>query len=207
MKRLNFVVPIKYFTHAKQRLMSVLSGSERAGLASQLYRKNLRWLLQNYPQHNVLVVTPDTRAADMARALGADCLLEQSCEGLNNAIARGTEWSGQHGFETQVLFFPDIARPKKSDMDILLQYSGKNSLLALAVATDNGTNALLATPPSATPLLFGSNSSHRIVAAAKERGLNCYPLSLESLALDVDRPEDLQLCAVAPASVLMEACV
>lgn len=211
MSRLNFVVPIKHFSRAKGRLAPALSADERAGLASRLYLRNLRWLCRNYPQHNVLVVTPEKRAAEMARALGADCVLEERCEGLNRAIAKGTEWSEERGFKTQLLFFPDIAWPQKSDMDLLLGHAGKRasteSLLALAVASDGGTNALLATPPSATPLLFGRNSSKRIVAAAWEQRLRCYPLSLESLALDVDRPDDLRHCAESLPPTALEACV
>jgi len=196
--RLNFVVPIKHFSRAKARLAPALSASGRADLASRLYLRNLHWLNTTYPQHNILVVTPDIRAAKAAHDLGADFILEERCEGLNRAIARGTEWSEKRGFDTQVLFFPDIARPERVDMDILLSYALNasnapgESLLALAVAGDHGTNVLLATPPAATPLVFGRNSSWRIVGAAREQGLPCYPLSLRSLALDVDRPDDLR---------------
>lgn len=210
MSRLNFVVLIKHFSRAKGRLAPALSASGRAELANRLYLHNLRWLNTTYPQHNILVVTPDIRAAKAARDLGADFILEERCEGLNRAIAKGTEWSEQRGFDTQVLFFPDIARPEKADMDILLSYVAKTSgesLLALAVAGDSGTNVLLATPPAATPLVFGRNSSWRIVAAARERGLPCYPLSLRSLALDVDRPDDLRHCTESLPPVALEACV
>ena len=199
MSRLNFVVPIKHFSRAKGRLAPVLQAAQRAELAGRLYLQNLRWLRRNYPQHNILVVTPDCRAAQVARALGADCLMEERCEGLNPAIAKGSEWSRAHGFEIQVLFFPDIARPQKKDMDLLLgqlsTVAEAEPLLALAVASDGGTNALLAKPPSVTPLLFGRNSSTHITAEAQARHLRCYPLHLLSLALDVDRPEDLRHCA------------
>lgn len=208
MKRLNFIVPIKHFAQAKSRLTTVLSGTGREQLASQLYFQNLRWLRYCYPQHNVLVVTPDIRAAKMARDLKADFILEERCEGLNLAVSKGTVWSEQQGFDTQVVFFPDIAKPKKEDMDTLLACAeGGKSLLALAVASDGGTNATLASPPSVTPLVFGRQSSKRIVAAAKEQKIPCYLLSLSSLALDVDRPEDLEQYRPQLRPMLQEVCV
>ncbi|MAZ86968.1 MAG: 2-phospho-L-lactate guanylyltransferase [Cellvibrionaceae bacterium] len=190
----NFVVPIKQLQHSKQRLKAALTSVERQQLTQSLYHKNLRWLKQNYPAHNILVVTPDLHAAKFAKDLGADLLLEPQSTGLNNAIEAATQWSIEHGFQCQLTFFPDIANPDRHDMDLLLEQRQVNPGMALAVSSDGGTNCLLTTPPNITPFMFGHQSARRYQAYAYAQGLTCLRLEQTSLANDIDCPQDLQHC-------------
>lgn len=190
----NFVVPIKQLQYSKQRLKTVLTSAERQQLTQNLYHKNLRWLKQNYPEHNILVVTPDLRAAKFARDLGVDILLEPQSTGLNNAVETATQWSLEHGFQCQLTFFPDIATPDRHDMDLLLNQRQLNAGIALAVSSDGGTNCLFTSPPNITPFMFGHQSARRYQAHACAKKLTCLMLENTSLANDVDCPQDLQHC-------------
>ena len=59
-------------------------------------------------------------------------------------------------------------------------------------AAGRGTNAALRVPADLFPLRFGNDSFLPHLAAAKATGLPCVVLNLAGIALDIDRPEDLQ---------------
>lgn len=191
---INFVVPIKPLQHSKQRLRTALTSTERQHLTQSLYHRNLTWLKENYPEHNILVVTPDLRAAKFAKDLGADILLEPQSSGLNNAIEAATQWSLHHGYQTQMTFFPDIAKPDRRDLDLLLSQRQSAPFMGLAASSDGGTNCLLTTPPNITPFMFGHQSARRYQAYACTHGLTCLTQEQTSLANDIDRPQDLHHC-------------
>lgn len=188
---INIVIPVKLFRLAKSRLSSVLPSDSRQQLMQSLFLKNLEFLVENFPECHLLVVTPDRIAAQWAQTLGVTVLLEDKCEGLNSAIEKATRWSVERKFSSQLIFFADIAEPKTEDVDRLLQFTQKQNSLVAVSATDGGTNALLANPPYITPNIFGENSYSRIKQYAQKNEIHFYGLNLESLALDIDRPADL----------------
>lgn len=191
--RINIVIPVKSFQLAKSRLSPVLSLLSRQRLMQSLYLNNLEFLQTHYSFCHLLVVTPDTAAAQWARERGVAVLQEDQCDGLNAAIEKATRWSVERKFDTQVVFFADIARPDTTDLDQLLSRAGTVNSLVAVPALDGGTNVLLSTPPSITPAIFGKNSYRRLQAHAEKHHIEFNGLKLPSLALDVDRPSDLSV--------------
>lgn len=60
-----------------------------------------------------------------------------------------------------------------------------------------GTNALLLAPPEAIGPAFGEGSLRRHTDRARARGLEAAVEELESLALDLDTPDDLEALGAA----------
>ena len=58
--------------------------------------------------------------------------------------------------------------------------------MTICPASDDGTNALLVSPPDALPFLYGPKSAQMHFAAAQERGLAAQFLALDSLSFDID---------------------
>src|SRR5207237_8753478 len=56
---------------------------------------------------------------------------------------------------------------------------------------EQGSNAVLVSPPEAVPLRFGENSFFPHLAAAEACGISPTVLHLPGLALDIDNPVDL----------------
>jgi 2-phospho-L-lactate guanylyltransferase len=62
-------------------------------------------------------------------------------------------------------------------------------------AEDGGTNALLLSPPTAIPFLYGPDSAARHKAAAEAAGVPVRVVNIAGFARDVDSPEDLRWLA------------
>jgi 2-phospho-L-lactate guanylyltransferase len=56
-----------------------------------------------------------------------------------------------------------------------------------------GTNALLLTPPDVLASSFGPDSRRRHLAEAQAKGVPAEVVEVDSLALDVDTPDDLEV--------------
>jgi len=57
---------------------------------------------------------------------------------------------------------------------------------------EQGSNAIIVSPPDAVPLRFGDNSFFPHLAAAEARGIHPTVLHLPGIALDIDNPADLR---------------
>jgi 2-phospho-L-lactate guanylyltransferase len=80
-----------------------------------------------------------------------------------------------------------------ADLDALLAHpAGERSALIVPDRHGTGTNALLLTPPDVLAPSFGPDSRRRHLTDASAKGVPAEVVELESLALDVDTPDDLE---------------
>ena len=191
----NILLPVKNLRECKQRLSPVLTLQERQYMVMRLLEKNLRVLINDFVEHNLLVITPDKTVAALAKKLNVHVLLEPVAQGLNEAVEAGTRWSLKEGYHTQVVLAPDIAQ---LEIDELQQFLGQtqaqtqaSSIVTIAVANDGGTNALLTRPPNAIPFQYGPLSSLRMQRDSQQRGIDCHLMHLPCMSLDIDTPQDL----------------
>lgn len=197
---INIVVPVKNPSGAKQRLSGVLTEDQRAILATTLLEDVLRTLVHLPFEAHVLVVTDNRPAADLAESLGATALIEEKSEGETRAIERATAWSIARGFDLQAVIPGDMARLDALEVTALLsiQLPAPSIVLCPAVG-DDGTNAILTSPPDVIPFRFGARSFHDYLEKAERLDVSCTVLRLPSLVLDLDTPEDLDEFLRSPA--------
>ncbi|MDB1124119.1 2-phospho-L-lactate guanylyltransferase [Vibrio algarum] len=191
--RLNIVIPMKAPIRSKQRLMGVLTLSQRETLASTLFRATLAFFSENFAHINRLVVTDSEQIARIAKVYGADVLLEAESTGLNRAIGSATDWSLSNGYSHQMVIPADIAKLEVHEVDQILAAAGNNNDVVIALAKDSGTNALLTTPPNAIDFCYGKQSGLAHAQEAHKRSLSVEMLHLPSLSQDIDVPDDLLL--------------
>ena len=189
---LNIVIPMKSPVRSKQRLMSVLTLAQRETLATTLFRKTLAFFAEHYSQVNRLVVTDSDQIARIAKIYGAQVLIEQQSKGLNSALESATNWSVTNGFDQQMVIPADIAHLEIEEIEPILE-AAKNNAVVIARAKDNGTNALLTTPPNAIEFCYGNQSSLAHVQEAHKKKLTVEILNLANLSQDIDVPDDLFL--------------
>ncbi len=72
--------------------------------------------------------------------------------------------------------------------------------LVLVPSSDGGTSALLRAPHDVIPSAFGAQSAAAHRALAEREGAPLCELALPSLALDLDRPYDIEALLAAPGS-------
>jgi 2-phospho-L-lactate guanylyltransferase len=187
------IIPVKPLKLAKSRLAAVISPDQRQEFAQALLRRTLE-VVQNVPQvTGTLVISRDTKVLAIARDYKAFTVMESGAPELNAALMRATQViSGWHG--DSVLVLPsDLPLLTSEDISAMIDL-GKD-YHSMVIATDqneDGTNALMTTPPGLIQYAYGSGSYQRHIALAKAAGVSIKFYHSERLLLDVDLPEDLE---------------
>jgi 2-phospho-L-lactate guanylyltransferase len=189
------IVPVKPLGHAKQRLAGALSMEARRRLMLVMLQEVLATLASVKALGPVLVVTPDAHAAELARACGARVLTEERALGHSAAASAGFTHAAAQGAAQALTVPADAPCMTCEELSALIDAAGAGAgpRVVLAPSRDgDGTNALLAVPPTILPPSFGPGSFARHLAAAKARGLDCRVLELAGLGMDIDGPGDLK---------------
>ena len=187
------ILPIKSFAQAKQRLSHELAAHDRRALVEAMFADALVALGRVTSLERVVVVSGDRVAQRIAGGYGASVVEEEGDEGHNGAAARGIELLLDDGIERALLVPGDCPLLSKDDLNALLTHpASERSALIVPDRHGTGTNALLLTPPDVLAPSFGPDSRRRHLADAAVGGVPAEVVELESLALDVDTPEDLE---------------
>jgi 2-phospho-L-lactate guanylyltransferase len=186
------VLPIKSFTQAKQRLRCDLAAHDRRALVEAMFADALVALGRVHSLERIVVVSGDRVAQRIAGGYGAS-VVEDDERGHNTAAARGIATLREGGVERVLLVPGDCPLLSADDLNALLTHpAGARSALIVPDRHGTGTNALLLTPPDVLAPSFGPDSRRRHLADASAAGVPAEVVELDSLALDVDTPEDLE---------------
>jgi 2-phospho-L-lactate guanylyltransferase len=185
------ILPVKSFAQAKQRLADELRPGTRRALVEAMFSDVLVALRRCPSIAEVIVISPDNVAQQIAGGYGAAVLDEQQSGhspaallGISHAVDRGAR---------RVLVVPgDCPLLDPLEVEALLARRVRApSALIVPDRHGTGTNALLLSPPDALEPAFGPGSCERHSQRARARGSEPEVVELPSLALDVDTPEDL----------------
>lgn len=186
-------VPVKDLVNAKQRLVPALSAPERRELARAMLEDVLEAMVAALPGA-VVVVTTDPEVQDIARAGGAECLVERANRGHTAAVAFAQREASARG-ATRFLTLPgDVPCATAQEVTAVCHaLEGGPGAVFVPSRSGLGTNAVLLAPPEAMPLTFGEPSFDNHLATARAAGLSARVLHLPGIGLDVDAPDDLPL--------------
>jgi len=187
------VVPVKPLDEAKSRLAGVLSASKRSALARALLENTLKVLAAAGAVERVLVVSRDPAVLALARAAGADTLLEDGPPELNASLEFATRFAREHGASSTLALPADLPLVTAQDIQALVGSAPAEACIVIAPdRRQEGTNALLTRPPGIIPYRFGTGSFSRHLRQARQRGIRVEICRREGFALDIDLPEDLE---------------
>jgi 2-phospho-L-lactate guanylyltransferase len=197
------LVPVKNSNNAKQRLSEVLDGASRTELAQAMLRDVLEtlasWRDQSLPEHcsGIALVTSDAYAVGLADELRLEVIRDETNPGETGAIEMATRLCEERGLESTLVIPGDIPLLAGWELDEIYAKAPEEGSVLVPAADGRGTNAAWRRPAGLFPLRFGNDSFKPHLAAARASGKPCVILSLPGIALDVDRPEDLQELALA----------
>jgi 2-phospho-L-lactate/phosphoenolpyruvate guanylyltransferase len=197
------LVPVKNSKNAKQRLSEVLDGASRIALAQAMLRDVLEtlasWRDQSLPEGccGIALVTSDSYAVDLAFELKLEVIGDETNPGETGAIEMATRLCEERGIGSTLVIPADIPLIAGWELDEIYAKAPEEGSVLVPAADRRGTNAALRCPAGLFPLRFGNDSFKPHVAAAQASGKQCVILSLPGIALDVDRPEDLQKLMLA----------
>ncbi len=192
-KHVNILLPIKNPDAAKERLGELLTIQQRKELAEFLIEQTFQFFSAFLDIADVLVVTDSPVIAQRASERGFAALVEEQAEGETKAVERGTEWSVANGYESQIVIPGDMVALDPSELRQLLQMHRPSPVVILCPATgEDGTNAILTSPPNIIAFRFGERSFPDYCERARKAGVPCQIVRLRSLLLDLDTPEDVR---------------
>jgi 2-phospho-L-lactate guanylyltransferase len=189
------LIPVKPFRLGKSRLAGVLTDEERVRLNQALLVHTLK-ALSDVPDIKCFwVVSRDPNVLALARRYQARTILESGNAQLNSALHQATA-SAQLSSSDGVLILPaDLPLLTSQDIRNILSKSSKPPVIVINPDRHRmgtmGTNALLMCPIGIIDYAFGVDSFHNHCCQAMNLHITLEIISLPSISLDLDLPEDL----------------
>jgi 2-phospho-L-lactate/phosphoenolpyruvate guanylyltransferase len=182
---------VKRFTAAKQRLDAALEPQARESLAAAMLGDVLAAVERSSSLERVIVVSDEPGVRGVVRAPGVELLGDPSDADHSRAAARGIEEALGHDADAVALLPGDCPLLDPDELDAALSRVVPKRVGIVPDRHGTGTNALLLAPPDAIEPAFGEDSRARHERLARAAGEKVAIERLDSLALDVDTPDDL----------------
>jgi 2-phospho-L-lactate guanylyltransferase len=201
--RATAIIPVKRFGHAKQRLLNALDRPQRAALVKAMLADVLAAVTAAKLVERVIVVTGEGRAERIAlrQAQRAQTPLEvlrdPDDRGHSEAATLGIIRALALGAECSALLPGDCPLLDPAELDEALARMATGRVAIVPDRHGTGTNSLLLCPADAIGPAFGPGSCERHRERAEIAGYEAAVERLDSLALDLDAPEDLPALAAA----------
>jgi len=188
------IVPVKPLRRGKSRLARILTEDERADLNRYLLAHTLETLSKIPEIEQVLVVSRDQAALSLAREYNARTVQENGAPHLNIALTRATIIAQEYATRGVLVVPADLPLIRSEDVQVMLALVKDPPVVVVAPDRHHeGTNALLVCPAGLIEYDFGPGSFDRHCERAHIAGARLEIVELDSLALDMDLPEDLDL--------------
>jgi 2-phospho-L-lactate guanylyltransferase len=193
------ILPVKEMVGAKQRLAPLLSPEERIALMQVMLRDVLAALSAAQGLAGIALVTLDPWAAALAQEHGARIITEGAREGHTGAVTAAAAVLQAEGVASILTMPGDIPAVKTPEIEALIAAAKASPAFIIAPAHDEqGSNAILMSPPNAVKLRFGEDSYFPHLAAARTAGISPLILHLPGIAMDIDHPADIARFAGMP---------
>lgn len=186
------VLPVKTFACAKRRLTRCLGSAQRAALAAAMVADVLAALGDVAGLDEVIVVSGEPAMGAQAAEMGARLVADEPETSHSQAAAVGVQAALALGAMRVFLLPGDCPALMARELDALLSIRGAG-VVVVPDRDGTGTNGLLLHPPDAIVPSFGPGSCARHVELANAAGVPAEVIPVESLSLDLDTPEDLEV--------------
>jgi 2-phospho-L-lactate guanylyltransferase len=188
------ILPVKRFENAKTRLSSILDIDDRILLSSLMLEDTVKILSSVRSLTQVVIVSADRRAEEMATKHGVTFLREENEKGVNSAVALADLYSLREAAEATVVIPQDLPLLDPIEVSKACQLAENESrcIVICPSLRYDGTNMLLRKPPTVIATFYDNDSYNMHVKAALKLGIPVKGLFSKSIMYDIDTPEDAQ---------------
>lgn len=201
------IIPVKKFENSKARLSPMLSADDRIRLSSLMLDDTLSVLAGAQALRQIVVVSGDRRAEEIAARHGAKFLHEQKESGVNAAVTMANRYCMEQGAGATAVIPQDLPLLDAADIAMacdLAEDEDRCIVICPSLRYD-GTNLLLRKPPSLIETYYDNDSYQTHIKTAGERGIPVKLFLSKRLMSDLDTPEDArQLAKEASSSKTLE---
>lgn len=191
------IIPVKKFENSKTRLSPVLSADERASLSSLMLDDTLSVLAGAQSLQQLIVVSGERRAEEIAARHGAKFLHEEKESGVNSAVSLADSYCADQGADATVVIPQDL--PLLDAVDVAMVCGlAENEVRCVVICPSfryDGTNLLLRKPSSLMETYYDNDSYEAHIKAAGELGITVKLFFSKKLMADVDTAEDARQLA------------
>ena len=189
------LVPVKRFESSKSRLSSVLNVIERKELSQLLLTNTLSVLTEASAISEIVIVSSDEVAMEIARKNGAEVLRERRDDGVNAAIARADDYSFENGAEATLVIPQDLPLLVAADVNMICRKANdeERCLIVCPSIRYDGSNALLRKPSRLLKTSYDQDSFNAHIRAATKSGIPIKVFLSKRIMLDLDTTEDLKI--------------
>jgi 2-phospho-L-lactate/phosphoenolpyruvate guanylyltransferase len=191
------ILPVKRFGAAKQRLLDALDRRQRAAIVKAMLTDVLAAIGRTEAIERVIVVTGEGRAERIALRAAqrittpVEVLRDPQDRGHSEAATLGIVRALSLGAGCVALLPGDCPLLDADELDGALARMASGRVGVVPDRHGAGTNGLLIAPADAIAPAFGPGSRERHLDRARRAGHDAVVEELQSLALDIDTPDDL----------------
>jgi len=187
--RTTAIIPVKRLGSAHTRLDAALEPAERFRLAEAMFLDTLHKLRRAKTIDDLIVVTSDQAVARHADWMGHRVLRQERDGGHTKAAEAGALAAKGVGADRVAMLPIDCPLLDPEELDRHLGRTPRTLIVPDSAGT--GTNALILNPPDAFAPAFGQDSCARHISRARSAGVSFSLERIDSLARDLDTPDDL----------------
>lgn len=197
------IIPVKRFGDAKQRLLDRLDRPQRAAIVKAMLADVLAAVTAAESVERVIVVTGEGRAERIALrhaqrvTTPIEVLRDPSDRGHSEAATLGIIRALALDASCTALLPGDCPLLDPAELEAALGRVTPGRVTVVPDRHATGTNALFLAPADAIGPAFGEDSCERHRDRAERAGYEVAVEPIESLALDLDTPDDLAALAAA----------
>ena len=168
----------------------ILSPASRAELGARLLERTVQVARATVAFEQIVVVSRDAAALQLAAGLGVYALAEAGSE-LNAAVAQACRFAVDSGATRALILPADLPLLAVEDLDLLCAAADTASTIVATPSRDGGTNALLLPLPAPIAFAYGTDSFRQHVRQAVAQALPLRVVETPSLRIDLDSPADV----------------
>ncbi len=187
------LIPVKNLKFANKRLSPVLSQQNRTALAYAMLEDVYNSATKSALADKVAVVTMDKQAILVASKYGFVIIEEREQQSESSSVDYAVRVCSELGADSVLVIPADAPLMTAEDIDFILNKVKDHPHLILVPSEDKlGTNAILRKPPDVIKSMFGNDSFRKHREQADEKKIPYEIYEVENIALDIDRPEDIE---------------
>ncbi|MGC1932171.1 MAG: 2-phospho-L-lactate guanylyltransferase [Candidatus Nitrosopolaris sp.] len=189
------LVPVKKFESSKSRLAAVLSVDERIKLSELLLINTISVLTKSSAISEIVIVSSDEVAMEIARRNDAKFLKEVKDHGVNAAIARADDYSSESGADATIVIPQDLPLLSPADVNMICRKaeSPERCLVICPSIRYDGSNALLRKPSRLLKTHYDEDSFKAHIRAATQVGIPVKVFLSKRIMMDLDTTEDIKI--------------
>ena len=202
------VVPAKEFDVAKSRLATALTCRERQALSEAMLKDVLNSLSCCGYVDQIMLVTRDERAINLAETYGARVLVDSPEDDVTKAIAKAAAELAGEDFQTMLTVMSDIPLLTTREVEVLLMLDRRSVGSILIPSGDGqGTNAVLCSPAHYSHFRFDGKSYRLNKNLAASCGRPVRQHISRDIGLDIDTIEDIDRFLKRKSSTVTAHCL